>query len=231
MAETILITGASRGIGYELARRFAGMGWQVLACCRNLGQADELQQLAQKCPRVEPQDLDVTDQAGIDSLAHRLAGRAIDILFHNAGLFGSREQLFGATDVEDWLQVFRVNVIAPQKLTEALVDNVARSRRRIIAVMGSQLGSLTDNLSGGWPIYRSSKAAVHMVVRTLACDLKERGVVVVAFHPGWVRTRMGGPEAPLEPAESAAGLARQLLALEPGDTGSLIHQDGRRLPW
>ncbi|GAB4555603.1 MAG: SDR family oxidoreductase [Geothermobacteraceae bacterium] len=231
MSETILITGANRGIGLELCRVFLAHGWQVLATCRDPAGADDLRRLQSTTEHLAVHPLDVTDGDQIAALAGRLNGRPIDILFHNAGLFGPRDQAFGNTDVEAWLEVFRVNVIAPQKLTEALVGNVAASSRKVVAVMGSQLGSLADNSSGGWPIYRSSKAAAHMVARTLAMDLKERGIIAVAFHPGWVRTRMGGDEAPLPPAEAAAGLARQLLALAPADSGSLIHQDGRKLPW
>jgi len=231
MAETILITGANRGIGLELARSFTALGWQVLACCRDLQQATELRQMADGRPEVELLHLDVAASDQIVAVAGHLAGRPIDILFHNAGLFGPRDQAFGNTDPEQWLEVFRVNVIAPQKLTESLVENIAASGRKTVAIMGSQLGCIGDNSSGTWPIYRTSKAAAHMLMRTMAFDLKARGITVVAFHPGWVRTRMGGAEAPLEPAAAAAGLTRQLLDLSPADSGSLIHMDGRRLGW
>ncbi|PNU20252.1 short-chain dehydrogenase [Geothermobacter hydrogeniphilus] len=231
MAETILITGANRGIGFELACAFLTRGWQVLTCCRDPEQAADLQRLDAESGKVEILRLDVAEPDQIATLTAALAGRPIDILFHNAGLFGPRDQAFGNTDPEQWLEVFRVNVIAPQKLTESLVENVAGSGRKTVAIMGSQLGCIGDNSSGAWPIYRTSKAAAHMLMRTLAFDLKARGITVVAFHPGWVRTRMGGAEAPLEPAEAAAGLTRQLLSLNPADSGSLIHMDGRRLGW
>jgi len=231
MTETILITGANRGIGLELARSFLARNWQVLACCREPQRADELQQLAASAEMLEILPLEVTDADQIATLAQALAGRPIDILFHNAGLFGSKQLGFRPIDEDEWLEVLRVNLIAPQKLTEALLANVAASRRKIIACMGSQLGCIGDNSSGGWTVYRTSKAAVHMLMRTLACDLKERGITAVAFHPGWVRTRMGGAEAPLEPADAASALTQRLLELTPTDSGCLIHMDGRRLGW
>jgi len=231
MSETILITGANRGIGLELVRSFLARNWQVLACCREPRRADNLQRLAASTDACRILQLDVTSAAQIAALAATLAGHPIDILYHNAGLFGPRELGFQVLDEDGWLEVLRVNVIAPQKLTEALLNNVVASRRKTIAFMGSQLGCLGDNSSGGWTVYRTSKAAVHMLMRTLACDLKKRGITVVAFHPGWVRTRMGGAEAPMDPAEAATGLMARLLELTPADSGSLIHRDGRRLEW
>lgn len=231
MAETILITGANRGIGLELVKAFTRNGWQVLACCRDPEAAVELQQLAAGESKLEILKLDVTDAGQVHELAESLVGRSIDILFNNAGIFGPPDQDFGALDEAWWLETLRVNVIAPTKLIEALVDNVAASGRRIVATMGSMLGSLEDNSSGGMYIYRTSKAAVHMVMRGLAADLRPRGITSVVFHPGWVRTRMGGAQAPLEPFESAEGLTRVLLELTPQQSGLLLTFEGKVLPW
>lgn len=231
MAETILITGANRGIGLALAEKFAASGWQVLACCRNPEAAVELQQLAQQQPAVRIFPLEVTDSVQIHQLAEQLRGVPIDILFNNAGIWGPPDQDFGLLDEAWWLETLRVNVIAPMKLIEALVENVAVSGRRIVATMGSRLGSLADNSSGGMYIYRTSKAAVHMVMRGLAADLRPREIISVVFHPGWVRTRVGGMHAPLEPFESAEGLARVLLELSPEQSGQLLTFEGKELPW
>lgn len=231
MVETILITGANRGIGLELVRCFCRMEWQVFACCRQPDDAPALAVLEQDYPQLVILQLDVGDSAQIAALGRQLAGRPIDILFHNAGMFGPQQQGFGDVDEAWWLEAFRVNTVAPLKLTEALVENVAASQRRVVAAMGTQLGSLADNSSGGLYIYRSSKAALHMVVRSLAADLAPRGITAVVYHPGWVRTRMGGDEAPLEPAQSAAALARRLCELTPADAGKFFSWQGHEIPW
>ena len=231
MTETILITGANRGIGLELTRIFAGNNWRVLACCRHPENAEQLQKIVAGHIQVQVFALDVTDSGAIARLASGLSSETIDILFNNAGIFGPREQGFGHTDPVAWLQVLRTNVIAPLQMAEALVEQVARSRRKVIASVGSMLGSLAENTSGGYYVYRTSKAAVHMVMKSLSIDLKEKGIVSVAFHPGWVRTDMGGPQAPTAPEESAAGLFRVLTGLGEKDNGRFLTFEGKELPW
>jgi len=231
MAETILITGANRGIGLALSQNFVSAGWQVFACCRTPEAAMELQHLSQQHPAVKIHPLEVSDPEQLHELAEDLKGVPIDILFNNAGIWGPPDQDFGALDEAWWLETLRVNVIAPMKIIEALVENVAASQRRIVATMGSKLGCLADNTSGGMYIHRTSKAAAHMVMRGLACDLLDRGIVSVAIHPGWVRTRMNGPLAPLEPFESAEGIARVLLGLTLADSGKLLTFEGKELAW
>ncbi|BCR03335.1 short-chain dehydrogenase [Desulfuromonas versatilis] len=232
MNETILITGANRGLGLALAGEFARHGWQVLACCRNPRSAPALEKLAASHPdQVEVLPLEVTDPDQVAALAEGLAGRAIDILFNNAGIFGPKPQGFGPIDEQGWLETFRVNTIAPLQLSVALVDQVARSRRKIIAIMGSLLGSIGENQSSGSYAYRSSKAAVHMVAKNLSVDLRDRGISAVAMHPGWVHTELGGAEAPLSPELSAAGMFKVLTSLSLADSGKLWTYDGKVLPW
>lgn len=231
MAESILITGANRGIGLALTESFVSAGWQVFACCRAPEAAIELQQLSQQHPALKIIQLEVTDPEQLHELAEQLKGVPIDILFNNAGTWGPPDQDFGVLDEAWWLETLRVNVIAPMKVIEALVENVAASQRRIVATMGSMLGCLEDNNSGGIYIYRTSKTAVHMVMRGLAADLKPRRIISVALHPGWVRTRMNGPMAPLEPFESATGLFQVLLGLTPEQSGKLLTFEGRELAW
>jgi len=228
---TILITGANRGIGLELAKAFAGLSWQVIACCRNPESAGELQLVASKHPGFIVHHLDVDDVGQIIDLAGQLEGTAIDILFNNAGILGPEHQSFGETDVDGWLEAFRVNSIAPLRMAEAFVEHVAASKRRIIAAMGSVMGSIAENEGGGYYAYRTSKAAVHMVIKGLAVDLASRDIITVAFHPGWVRTRMGGNAAPLSPAESAAGLTGVLLGLTREQSGLLLDYLGQTRPW
>lgn len=231
MAETILVTGSNRGIGLALTREFAERGWQVLACCRTPEAAIELRQLAERQTGIRILPLEVTDAEQIHLLAETLQPVPIDILFNNAATFGPPDQEFGELDEAWWLETLRINLIAPMKIIEALVGNVAASRRRIVVTMGSLLGCLADNTTGGMHIHRTSKAAVHMLMRGLASDLRERGIVSVAIHPGWVRTRIGGPLAPLEPFESAEGIARVLLGLDSSCSGKLLSFEGKELAW
>jgi len=228
---TILLTGANRGIGLELAKSFAGLSWQVIACCRNPETAGDLQIVASRHPDFIVHHLDVADVGQIIDLAGQLEGTPIDILFNNAGILGPEHQSFGETDVGGWLEAFRINTIAPLRMAEAFVEHVAASKRRIIAAMGSAMGSIADNSSGGYYAYRTSKTAVHMVMKSLAIDLAPRGITTVAFHPGWVRTRMGGSAAPLLPVESAAGLTGVLLGLSTEQSGLLLDYLGQTRPW
>lgn len=233
MAETILVTGANRGIGLALCRCFATGGWRVLACCREPQKADALRALALEFgDGVKIFELDVTDPDRIRSLAEALREETIDILFNNAGVAGPKgRQGFGDVPVAEWLDVLHVNTIAPLKVAEAFVAQVAASRRKIIANMGTMLGSIADNASGGLYCYRTSKAALHMVTKGLAVDLADRGVTAVVLHPGWVRTDLGGPQAPTKPEASAAGLYRVLLGLSREDSGRFLSFEGEELPW
>jgi len=232
MNKTILLTGANRGIGLELTKIFAEEHWRVLACCRNLDAAEDLRLLAAASDgRIKVHPLDVADEEQIKQLASVLDGESIDILFNNAGVSGPEPKGFGSINVDGWLQTFRINTIAPLKMTEAFVEHVARSNRRIVAMMSSMLGSLADNTSGSYYVYRSSKTALNMVTKSLSIDLLERGITCVALHPGWVRTDMGGPQAPLSPQESAAGLYRVLSMLTRSENGKFLAYDGRDIPW
>jgi len=230
---TILITGANRGIGLELTRRYMGdAGWQVAACCRNPGEATDLRRLADGSGgRVTIHPLDVTDAGQVAALADAFAGRPIDILLNNAGVMGSREALADPLDESAWLDVLRVNTIAPVRIARALADSVAASRMRIIASMTSRMGSIDDNTSGGRYFYRTSKAALNMAMRSLSIDLKDRGITVVVLHPGWVRTSMGGASAPMTVEQSVDGLRNVLGSLTPARTGRLLNHDGTEIPW
>lgn len=232
MTGTILITGANRGIGLELASQYAADGWQVLACCRQPERAQGLQKIAETAGgRLSIHALEVTDQDRIRALAGELADQAIDILFNSAGVRGGDHQALDDIDVDNWLQTLRVNTIAPLLMAQAFVPLVARSRRRIVAIMGSTMGSIAENASGGEYIYRTTKAAVHMVGRSLAADLRSQSIISVLLHPGWVRTDMGGIHAPVSPAESVAGLRRVLERLQLKDSGRFFDFQGRERRW
>ena len=229
---TVLITGSNRGIGLALARQYAGDGWRVLATCRDPDHAKALRDVAAAGEAVSIHRLDVTGDAEIRDLAAALEGTAIDVLFNNAGVMGPRGgQDFGAIDHAAWLGVLEVNLLGPVRIAEAFVDHVAASGLRTIAVVSSTLGSIAENASGGYYLYRTSKAAVNMAVRCMAASLRSRGITLVTLHPGWVRTDMGGPGAAVSPEQSAAGLRRVVAGLRPRDSGRFLRYDGTENPW
>jgi NAD(P)-dependent dehydrogenase (short-subunit alcohol dehydrogenase family) len=222
---TILITGAGRGLGLELARQYAKDGWQVIGTVRDDASGKRLDQIG-----IEAHALDVSDFAKARELAKRLKGRALDILFCNAGIIGKRGMALSSFDYESWDQVMRVNVLGAAAVAEALVDNVAASGKKTIAMMSSRLGSITES-SGATLPYATSKAALNMLVKGLAPSLGGRGIRVVALSPGWVRTDMGGAGAALDPETSVAGLRKVLAGLEAGDSGKFFSYDGSPIPW
>ncbi|HEX2653067.1 MAG TPA: SDR family NAD(P)-dependent oxidoreductase, partial [Xanthobacteraceae bacterium] len=179
---------------------------------------------------VEVHLADLTDRKSIARLAADIKTTPIDVLICNAGIYGPRNQEFGATDYAAWEQVLRVNLLAPMAITEALIENVAQSQMKRIAMISSRMGSIALN-EGGDPIYRSSKAALNIVAKGLAEDLRERGIITVALSPGWVRTDMGGSDAPGAPDEAVRGLRKVIASLTMVDTGKFFHTDGSELPW
>ena len=228
----VLVTGCSRGLGLEFARQYAKSGWRVYATCRSPERALDLARLAAENPdTVSLHPLDVTEPRQIEGMRQMLAGESLDLLINNAGVLGPRDQGFGHTDADAWVYTFRVNAIAPLKLIEALADNLAAGERRLVATLSSRMGSVVENDSGGFYIYRSSKAAVNAVVKSAAVDLTQRGISVVALHPGWVKTAMGGLEAEIEPAESVSRLRTILDRLGLQDSGGFYDLDGSRIPW
>lgn len=216
-----MITGANRGIGLEFCRQYALAGWRVLACCRHPSKSP-----AQ--PGVETYPLDVGDSAQIENLAGLLSGIAIDVLINNAGIYPDSGS-FGKVDYAKWMDAFEINAMAPLRMAEAFVNQIAK--RGTIATLTSKMGSLADNTSGGEYSYRSSKAAANMVMRSMAIDLKALGIISVALHPGWVRTDMGGPGALISVEQSVSGMRKVIEKLQPEDTGKFLSYDGHEIPW
>ena len=229
---TLLVTGANRGLGLEFARRYAADGWRVLATCRDPGSADELRRLAAESGgRITVSALDVTDNGSVRAAAQALVGTPIDLLINNAGVGSPRNQKLGNLDYAAWARVLDVNTLGPMRVTEAFLGNVAAGTEKKIVTITSGMGSIADNTSGGSYAYRSSKAAVNMVVKSLSIDLAPRGITCVVINPGWVRTDMGGPGGKISPAESIAGMKRVIAKLRPADSGKFFNYDGGSYPW
>lgn len=224
---TVLITGANRGIGLGLVKHYLSQGWQVHATYRQQAHSKALLELESEHLFCHP--LEVTDYQEVTLMAARLP--AIDLLINNAGYYGPKGYGFGNTDVEEWRKVFEVNTIAPLKLVEALYPNLQQGQLKKIACLSSKVGSMTENTSGGGYIYRSSKAALNSVVKSLSNDLVNQGYTVLALHPGWVQTEMGGPNALISTDKSALGLASVIEQSSPSNSGQFINFDGALLPW
>jgi NAD(P)-dependent dehydrogenase (short-subunit alcohol dehydrogenase family) len=207
---TALITGAGRGLGKELARQYAADGWEVIGTTRA--------------------ELEMTNRRQIREFSSRLKDKPIDLLFCNAGIIGKRGMKPGSFDFDSWEEVLRVNLLGPAALADALLDNVAASERRIIAMMSSRLGSISESTGMTLP-YATSKAALNMLVKGLAAPLASRGIIVVALSPGWVRTDMGGAQAPLTPEVSVRNLRKVISSLKDSDSGKFLSHDGTEIPW
>lgn len=231
--KTLLITGVNRGIGLEFCRQYVADGWRVLACCRLPEKADEFNKLAARYPElIKVHALDVADHVEIERLAQVLADESIDILINNAGIYPDSDKGgFGHTDYAEWLQAFRVNTMAPLKMAETFAAQIARSKHKTIVTITSMMGSIADNGSGGSYIYRSSKAAVNMVVKSLSIDLKPLAIIAVVFHPGWVKTDMGGPNALISTEQSVSGIRKITGNLTIDDSGTFFGYDGQVIPW
>ena len=227
-----LITGANRGLGLEFARQYLADGWRVYAACRDPATASELHRLAEQADdKLRILAMDVTDPDSIHAGATELDGQAVDLLLNNAGIIGPRGQTVGNIDYRAWVEVLAVNTMGPTRVSEAFVEHVARSDRKLIVTLTSGMGSIADNTSGGSIVYRSSKAAVNMVMRSLAIDLAPRGITCVVINPGWVHTDMGGPNATLEPSESISQMRRLIATLGPKQSGKFFNYTGREYPW
>lgn len=230
---TTLITGANRGIGLEFSKQFAADGWRVLACSRHPEKSKVLNKLAAKYPeQITVHALDVANHEQINRLVQTLANKSIDLLINNAGVYpGSKGCNFGDTDYEAWAHAFLVNTMAPLRMAEAFAPQITRSSQKTIVTITSKMGSVADNSRGGSYIYRSSKSAVNMVVKSLAIDLKSIGIIAVLLHPGWVRTDMGGPSGLISTKQSVSGMRNVISQISLADSGKFFAYDGQIIPW
>ena len=228
-AYTILITGTNRGIGLEFTQQYAADGWDVIACCREPKSAGALQVLANTYKNIEIVTLDVADFVQIDAVALQLKDHKIDVLINNAGVYP--ESSLGDVNYDDWASAFKINSMAPLKMAEAFMPHIVKSRLKKVATLSSKMGSIDDNSGGGSYIYRSSKTAVNMMMKSLAIDVKTNGVSVVTLHPGWVQTDMGGPNGLVTTQTSVTGLRKVIADLSLENSGKFIAYDGKEIAW
>ena len=228
----MLITGANRGLGLEWARQYAEAGWRVYASCRRPAEAEDLNALAARYPRLSVHRLDVTDSEQLRTLQLDLEQARIDVLLNNAGVYLDKFMGdLGGIDYEVWLRTFAVNTLGAVRVTEALAGQVAASEKKRVVAISSHMGSIAEIAAPGNYAYRSSKTALNAAMKGLSHALAQRGIGVLLLHPGWVRTRMGGPDAPLTPAQSVHGMRILVENFRPEMSGRFFRHDGTEIPW
>ncbi len=225
MPLNVLITGANRGIGLEIARQMSQRGDQVVATARQPETAVELRALD-----VRLEALDVTSADQVAQLAAALEPDSLDVLINNAGV-GVRGRPLGELEFDKMMRFFDTNALGALRVAEALLPLLRRGKARKILSITSLMGSISDNSSGGSYAYRASKAALNMLHRSLAIDLAGEDFTCAVLHPGWVQTDMGGSAAPTTINKSATGLVRLIDELGPDDSGGFFDFTGKELPW
>ncbi len=230
---TVLVTGSNRGIGLEWVRQYAAEGWCVYATCRQPSEAQELQDLADREEGVSIHRMDVTRPDEINAVAVELMKESIDLLVNNAGVYLEKFMEIGLRRIryEDWEYAFRVNTLGAVRVTEAFQEHVARSEKRLVAVVSTHMASIADIVAPGAYYYRSTKAALNAVMEGLTHELRPKGIGVLILHPGWVRTRMGGEGASLMPPESVRGMRSLVEKFTLEDSGRFYRYDGVVMPW
>lgn len=239
---TILVTGASRGLGLEFVSQYAAEGGAVIACCREPQKAEALKTLAKTNPSVTIEMLDVTDDKDIAVLSSKLKGKVIDILINCAGVFSGANprataqdadpaQSFGSIDSEGWMRTFRTNAVAPVMVAQAFRKNLSLAENGKLIMISSRMGSIQHIKREGDIAYRSSKAALNAAAKSLSFSLKDEKTLIACFHPGWVRTDMGGPTADLSPEQSVSGMRHTIALLTREKSGRFFTYDGQEIPW
>jgi NAD(P)-dependent dehydrogenase (short-subunit alcohol dehydrogenase family) len=223
---TILITGAGRGIGYELARQSLDKGWKVIGSVRRV---EAQRELAQKLPQMAVLNFDVTDHKALEKVANAFHS-PIDVLVNNAGVIGDMPQATLDMDFEGFAKTMAINTLAPLKVTQVFLPLLKEGNNPRLVNISSKMGRMEFSASDRIA-YRASKAALNKITQGLATDLKEEGVTCIAMHPGWVQSDMGGAAADITPAESAAGILAVIQSLSIDDTGKFIDWDGTSRSW
>ncbi|MES2625662.1 MAG: SDR family oxidoreductase [Pseudomonadota bacterium] len=228
--ETIVITGANRGIGLELTRIYLAAGNRVIAGCRDPQAAAALAALA-STQELEVLKLDVADDASVAAFGARLGTDAVDVLINNAGIMGGDKQDVTNMDYAAWLHTFNVNTLGPFRVATALLSNLKLATRPRIITLSSQMGAFGLQMGTGSYAYRSSKSAVSKVMQVLAAELKGDNIIVCPVHPGWVKTDMGGTHATIEATDSAGGLIRFIEKLTMEQSGRFWTWEGKEHTW
>ena len=227
---TVMIVGATRGIGLELVRQYAVQGDNVIACARDTSAASLLEELASSHSNVTIEQLDVAQSESVNAAAELIGDVAIDTVIVVAGVVGGMRQSIDDLDLEAWHEAFSANTIGPIMVARAFKPNLVASGAGNLMILSSQLGASTWPF-GGMYIYSTTKAAVGKAAKILSIDWKEDPIIVSVMHPGYVQTDMGGPNAEITPEESASGIRSVIGNLSAEDSGNFYKWNGDIHPW
>lgn len=228
---TVLVIGANRGIGLEFTKQFLARGDKVIGTCRDGSADQELNRLQAEQANLQLLTLDVSSDESIAAFPAQLGDTAVDIFINNAGVYGPRDSVFGNVDEQNWLPVLRINSIAPMLLTQSIIKNLRKGQDKKLLYVTSKMGSIDDNKGGGSYIYRSSKAALNAIVKSISVDLSTEGFTAAVLHPGWVQTDMGGPNALIDAQTSVSGMISVIDNLSSSHAGCFFNYDGDIIPW
>lgn len=232
--KNVVVVGANRGLGLGFTEALLKRGCHVIATVRSPLHGATLEKLAAEAP-LDVMQLDVADPISRQRFHRDMATRKVDTVIHNAGVYGPRGLVPGKIPEDDWMKVLQIDTVAPLMVTQGLLPQLrlsaASGNPTAIHFMTSRMGSIGDNGSGGNYIYRSAKAGLNAAVRSLALDLSSDGIRVQLLHPGWVKTGMGGEQAPLSVKESVEGMLERCAELEMADTGRFVDWCGEEIPW
>ena len=228
---SILITGTNRGIGLEFVKHYLKNNEKIIATCRNKHSAKDLLELENTTNNLSLVELDVSNPNSINNFTSKIAGLPIDTFISNAGVSGPKNIEFGNFNAKEWLDVFNINTIAPLIITQKILKNLRLGKDKKLVFISSKVGSIEDNTSGGMYIYRTSKTALNQVIKSLSIDLKGENFIVVALHPGWVQTDMGGPNALIDTKTSVRGMTEAIDNLTSKNSGKFYNYDGSPIPW
>ena len=229
--ETILVTGANRGIGLELVKQYCNQNYQVIGTYRNENTSGEFISMSRNLNNLKVYSLDVSSDQSLKNFSSKLGDTPVDIFINNAGVFGPRDSSFNNVDERNWISVFQTNAIAPLLLTQLIIENLRNGSQKKLIYITSKMGSIDDNKSGGAYIYRSSKTALNSVVKSISLDLAKDGMKVALLHPGWVRTDMGGPNGLIDTTKSVSRMTEVIDRLSQSDSGCFFNYDGSKIPW
>lgn len=231
MVRQVLISGAGRGVGFSLVEDLLEKGNKVWATYRTPEKASKLLRLAEQHHQLTVAPLDITNETQLAQLTKEWKNIHFDWIINNAGIYGPKGLSFEDIDTQEWLKVFATNTIAPYQVTRAFYPNLLKGKERKLAFLSSKMGSIDDNSSGGSYVYRTSKTALNQMVKSLSIDLADDRVCVLALHPGWVQTAMGGPNALISGDVSAGGLVEVIECANQDASGQFWNFDGQLLPW
>jgi NAD(P)-dependent dehydrogenase (short-subunit alcohol dehydrogenase family) len=231
MPMRVLITGSNRGLGLEFVRQYLEEGWRVYATCRRPAEAEPLRELMGLHNELSIHRLDITIPEDIRSISWELHNVPLDLLINNAGIYLEKGAPgLGCIHYDNWLRTLEVNTLGAVRVTEALLDNIGRSEKKMVIVLSSHMGSIADIRDAGSYCYRSSKAALNAAMQGMAVELGGRQIGVLILHPGGVMTRMG-PADGITPQKSVKGMRHIIDGFTLEQSGSFLQYDGKKMPW